>query len=100
MVLPNRSLVFVGRDATMRVLTAELDKAVGGHGSTLIVAGEAGSGKTRVTLELETLARARGIRTFRGTCFQEDRSVPSAWVSTCCVSWRGRLATPNESWLK
>jgi len=81
MALPNRSLVFVGRDATMRVLTAELDKAVGGHGSTLIVAGEAGSGKTRVTLELETLARARGIRTFRGTCFQEDRSVPSAWVS-------------------
>ena len=81
MVHPDGQTSLVGRDDIMRLFADRLAKAAEGGGSPLIVSGEAGIGKTRATLELESLARRLGFRVLRGTCFPEDRSVPSAWIS-------------------
>ena len=41
----------IGRDAEMRVLDTALRAAVGGHGSVVVLTGEAGLGKTRLVQE-------------------------------------------------
>ena len=73
--------VFVGRDAVMSRLGAAVKHAGDGRGSTLVIRGDAGIGKSRITLELEAVALRAGFRTLRGACFPGDRAVPSAWVS-------------------
>ena len=59
------ALPFVGREEELAVLTAALDRACRGAGSTHVLAGEAGVGKTRVSEALCALARARGAETVR-----------------------------------
>ena len=70
--------VFVGRDDVMARLGAVVKQAALGRGSTLVIRGDAGVGKSRVTLELEAVALTAGFRTLRGTCYPGDRAVPSA----------------------
>ena len=77
---PHHNSTFVGRDDTMRVLGARLSQAAEGHGAVVLISCEAGIGKTRLSNELESLARTQGVRVVRGTCFPDDRNVPFAWV--------------------
>jgi hypothetical protein len=61
---------FVGREGVMTLLGAALTRAVvDGQGATLVIRGDAGIGKSRVTLELEAVANTAGMRTLRGACF-------------------------------
>jgi DNA-binding CsgD family transcriptional regulator len=68
----------VGRQAELRDLdihlTAVLDE---GRGRVVLLAGEAGVGKTRLTRAFVERSRARtGIEVFQGHCHDEDPAVP------------------------
>ena len=62
------SPVVVGRDAEIQSIEAALDRAAAGETVHLLVAGEAGVGKTRLTSEAARLAGDRGFRVLRGDC--------------------------------
>ena len=62
------SPVVVGRDAELHTIESALDRAAGGETVHLLVAGEAGVGKTRLTSEAARLAGDRGFRVLRGDC--------------------------------
>jgi tetratricopeptide (TPR) repeat protein len=57
---------FVGRDAEFDTLKAALAAAKAGHGSTFLVGGESGVGKSRLLDELRTWALVSGVRVLRG----------------------------------
>src|SRR6266704_2298616 len=62
------SSVFVGRAAETAELRAALERAAAGRPATVVVAGEAGVGKTRLVQELVGQARAMGAVTLSGGC--------------------------------
>ena len=64
------SPVFVGRDAELEALDAALARAAGGEPAFAFIGGESGVGKTRLLGELESRARARGMRVLRGQCLE------------------------------
>ena len=64
------SPVFVGRRSELGRVAAILDDAVGSRSSFLLVAGEAGVGKTRFVEEVVRLARARGAIALVGACVE------------------------------
>jgi len=66
----------VGRDAEMATLNEALDDLGRGQGTVVVVAGEAGVGKSRLTAELQQLAAERGFR----------------WLATRCLSYGAALA--------
>jgi DNA-binding SARP family transcriptional activator len=57
---------FIGRDSVLAHLGEQLTRAAQGTGSTILVSGEAGVGKTRLTAELAAEARRRGASVLRG----------------------------------
>lgn len=59
---------FVGRAEELRVLDGLLAGARAGEPVTVLVCGEAGSGKTRLVHEVAAAARGRGMRTLGGSC--------------------------------
>lgn len=63
-------LGFVGRNRELAELSQRLDLAMTGECQLVLVAGDAGIGKTRLVDEFETLARSRGVRVLHG-CFAE-----------------------------
>ncbi len=58
----------VGRDVELSRLLSSVDRAVEGHGSGVLLAGDAGVGKTRLLDELCARATARGLRVLTGHC--------------------------------
>jgi hypothetical protein len=70
--------VLVGRGQELRTLAGCLDELEAGRGGVLLVAGEAGVGKTRLVAELQRMAAARGVRLLVGHSFENDRTAPYA----------------------
>ena len=70
--------VFVGRERELSALVAALDDAMAGRGRIVLLAGEPGIGKSRLTDELIGEARARGARTLVGRCW-EAGGAPAYW---------------------
>ena len=58
----------VGRGAEEARLDAALEAAATGHGTTVIVGGEAGIGKTRLVGRVVATARDRGATVLSGAC--------------------------------
>ena len=71
---PDR-VAFVGRRSERAELRAALDRALGGQGELVLVAGEAGIGKTRITEELCAEARSQESPVAWGRC-REGRARP------------------------
>ena len=69
---------FVGRGAERVELGAALDSALGGQGRLVLIAGEAGIGKTRLVEELCAEARSREARVAWGRC-REGAGAPAYW---------------------
>jgi DNA-binding SARP family transcriptional activator len=63
----SRILPFVGRQRELAALRAAWTRAAHGAGSYVLVAGEAGVGKTRLAAELARTAQSEGGRVFVGT---------------------------------
>ncbi|WP_040338055.1 ATP-binding protein, partial [Candidatus Blastococcus massiliensis] len=58
----------VGRDEELARLLAHVDRAVAGRSSAVLLAGDAGVGKTRLLDELSSRAAASGLRVLTGHC--------------------------------
>ncbi|MFT3865185.1 MAG: DUF2791 family P-loop domain-containing protein [Solirubrobacterales bacterium] len=67
---PVSSPVFIGREAELTTLAAELDTVEAGEGSAVLIAGESGIGKSRLVTELGTAARERGFTVLTGECLE------------------------------
>jgi DNA-binding NarL/FixJ family response regulator/tetratricopeptide (TPR) repeat protein len=70
--------VLVGRQNAVEAASALVRRARVGAGGILLVAGEAGIGKSRLLRETGIEARAHGFVVLRGACFEADRAVPFA----------------------
>ncbi|MGH9674282.1 MAG: serine/threonine-protein kinase, partial [Bryobacteraceae bacterium] len=70
--------VFVGRDRQLADLHGALSDAYRGKGAIRLLAGEAGSGKTRTTEQVCAYARLRHAGVFVGRCFEGEGS-PAFW---------------------
>jgi DNA-binding CsgD family transcriptional regulator/tetratricopeptide (TPR) repeat protein len=85
----------VGRKRQLAQLCGRLERACGGAGGVLLLAGEAGIGKSRLVVELKALAQEEGFLVLQGNCFEPDRSVPYAPIADLLRGWlAGR--SPSE----
>lgn len=66
---------FVGRDAEQRALASVWESATAGEVRSVLVAGEAGIGKTRLAAEFAALVHGEGAVVLAGRC-DEDLAVP------------------------
>jgi DNA-binding CsgD family transcriptional regulator/tetratricopeptide (TPR) repeat protein len=72
---------FVGRAAELAALVDAYGQAAGGRGTTALVGGEAGVGKSRLVAEMSAQARRRGARVLVGQCLGlESGGLPYAPV--------------------
>jgi DNA-binding SARP family transcriptional activator len=67
---------FVGRDDVIALLTTRLRGLRGGRGSSYLLWGPAGIGKSRVALEATRVATLEGVRISRTACQASDTSRP------------------------
>jgi DNA-binding CsgD family transcriptional regulator len=72
------SRVLLGRDDLLELARRRLAEARAGDGRLLLLAGEAGIGKTRLVGAIEAQAAAAGFRTLRGLTSPEDVAVAAA----------------------
>jgi DNA-binding CsgD family transcriptional regulator/tetratricopeptide (TPR) repeat protein len=85
---------FVGRERELTTLGARLDGAADGDGGVVLVAGEAGIGKTRLLRELSARAGDRGWYVLAGRAYESEGMPPylpfvealRAHVRTCPVA--------------
>jgi DNA-binding CsgD family transcriptional regulator len=70
--------VLIGRETQLAALDELLSAAAGGVGQALLVAGEAGVGKSRLVAEAKARAVERGFLILQGNCFQPDGACPYA----------------------
>ena len=70
---------FVGREYEFKTLTHALNEAVDGHGSTWLVGGESGIGKTRLLNELRTQALVQGITVMSGHATASGSAPYTTW---------------------
>ncbi|HEX5015359.1 MAG TPA: AAA family ATPase [Candidatus Limnocylindrales bacterium] len=62
------SPILIGRDTAMSPLTAAFERSMAGEPHVVLVAGDAGLGKTRLVAEFGTNAEAEGARVLVGAC--------------------------------
>ena len=70
--------VLVGRRLTVDALRSAVDAAMAGAGGVVLLAGEAGMGKTALAAEAAAYAKARGAAAVWGTCW-EGEGAPGYW---------------------
>jgi tetratricopeptide (TPR) repeat protein len=66
----------VERESEVADLRRAVEEAIAGRGSLVLVAGQAGVGKTRLTQELDAEAERRGMRVLVGHCVEQSDSIP------------------------
>src|SRR5258708_5183542 len=72
------SPLLVGRDEILDLAERRLDEVSDGKGQFLLVAGEAGIGKTRLVSAIRERAHGRGFRLASGELAPQDQEVPAA----------------------
>jgi tetratricopeptide (TPR) repeat protein len=73
-----RGMPLVGREEELDALHDGLDRAVSGLGRTVLISGEAGTGKTRLANELRRLGADVGALFLAGDCLYGDAPNPYA----------------------
>jgi tetratricopeptide (TPR) repeat protein len=66
----------IERDAERTALLSQLDQALAGSGSLVLVGGEPGIGKTHLTEEILRAARRRGCLALTGHCYEMEGAPP------------------------
>ncbi|MEO8437806.1 MAG: AAA family ATPase [Chloroflexota bacterium] len=77
---PVRCPLLIGRDDLLELADRRLDEVVAGHGQVLLVAGEAGVGKTRFLDAIGQKAAERGLKSAWGFVAPQDHDVPAASI--------------------
>ncbi len=77
---PLLSPLLVGRDDLLTLASQRIDEAAAGRGRSLLLAGEAGIGKTRLLAAMLRRARQAGFRIAKGDLAPQDAQVPLASV--------------------
>ena len=77
---PVQSPLLVGRDDLLQLAERRIEEAAAGRGQMLLLAGEAGVGKTRLLRSIERQASAAGFRVAQGDLSPHDAEVPLASV--------------------
>src|SRR6202163_4888883 len=67
---------FIGRRKVLTELRGLLDRASGGRGALVLIGGEPGVGKTRLTQELATQTQQLSIGVFTGSCYEREGDLP------------------------
>jgi hypothetical protein len=67
---------FVGRESEVRAIRAIIDRALGGHGSVVMLGGGPGVGKTRLATEMSEYASRVAFRCVVGHCYERDEPFP------------------------
>ena len=75
---------FVGRTHELAVLHEALEQSCAGHGRTVLLSGEPGIGKTRLTTELAAVAHQQHAQVLLGRCHEGD-GAPPFWPWTQIV---------------
>ncbi|HEY1343916.1 MAG TPA: AAA family ATPase, partial [Streptosporangiaceae bacterium] len=70
--------MLVGRRLVIGALCSAVDAAAGGAGGVVLLAGEAGMGKTALASEAVAYAKAQGAAAVWGTCWEGD-GAPGFW---------------------
>jgi DNA-binding CsgD family transcriptional regulator/Flp pilus assembly protein TadD len=70
--------IVIGRDDEITVLQRALDQVHGGRGQTILIAGEAGVGKSRLIAAVRTHAEGLRFLYLQGRCFEQDAALPYA----------------------
>jgi tetratricopeptide (TPR) repeat protein len=70
--------IFIGRHDELRLMQAAVQEAGAGQQRLVLLAGEAGIGKTRLAEELARYAKAQGARVVWGRCW-EGGGAPAYW---------------------
>jgi DNA-binding CsgD family transcriptional regulator/tetratricopeptide (TPR) repeat protein len=76
--VPGTRPAFVGREAEVRLLAGAIDAAVAGSGAAVLLAGEPGIGKTRLSEEAAAIAQAADVKVLWGRCY-EGEGAPAFW---------------------
>jgi DNA-binding CsgD family transcriptional regulator/tetratricopeptide (TPR) repeat protein len=84
--------IIVGRDDLLDLAERRLTEAAAGHGQMLLLAGEAGVGKTRLLDAIRRKARARGFVQANGAVAPQDRNVPTQLIMDLARTVRGNPA--------
>lgn len=85
----------IGRDHPAGVLRAEVGRAAESHGGLVLVAGEAGIGKTTLVAGAVEEARRLGALVLSGSCWDSENA-PGYWPWVQLVRGLRRAATPGE----
>jgi DNA-binding CsgD family transcriptional regulator len=75
-----RCPLLIGRDDLLELVDRRLDDVVAGHGQFLLLAGQAGIGKTRFLGAIRRKAEARGFAAVEGSVAPQDHDVPAASI--------------------
>src|SRR5262245_41530455 len=75
-----RCPLLIGRDEFLDLADRRLAEVAAGHGHMLVVAGEAGIGKTRFLESVDQRARDLGFTTAWGAVAPQDLDVPAASI--------------------
>jgi class 3 adenylate cyclase/tetratricopeptide (TPR) repeat protein len=86
---------FVGRDRELADLERSLERAIGGRGHLVLVAGEAGIGKSLLADEFARRARAAGAHVFWGRSW-EAGGAPAYWPWVQALRACVRAARPES----
>ena len=70
--------ILIGRSAELSALHECIEAAARGQGSVVLLCGEAGIGKSRLTEELRRFAETQDFQLLTGQCFPTDRACPYA----------------------
>lgn len=81
--------IVIGRDDEIAALEQALRQTLEGHGQTILIAGEAGVGKSRLIAATRARADRLGILRLQGQCFEPDAALPYAPLADLL---RARLA--------
>ncbi|MFI0372999.1 ATP-binding protein [Actinomadura sp. 1N219] len=87
--------VLIGRDHPAGVLRAEMGRAAGSHGGLVLIAGEAGIGKTTLVTEAVEDARRQGALVLSGSCW-DSGSAPGYWPWVQVIRALRRTSAPEE----
>jgi DNA-binding CsgD family transcriptional regulator len=89
--------VFVAREAELGVLERAAAGCRDGHGSALVVAGEAGVGKSRLLAEASLRARGAGMMVLRGRAASGAGQAPFRAVAEALAGGLRERAVPETS---